>query len=921
VLGPLGFKNYFDDLPFGAKSEDEFMTILEALLNFCVAWRLKVNPEKTVLGVKSITHVGFVVSKEGVSIDPERTRDIVELTAPKSIKKVQSVLGVFNYVRNFIQGFSEKARFLTDKLNTVSKEVLAERGSTAKKRKQSEEVVALSVVKGSHASRKKEKVLPKFEWTEDDDRQFKLLKECVLQAPLLAQLNYELPIYIRCDASRFGAGAVLFQYDSRGYEHPVCYASRKFLAAERNWSTFSQEASTVVWALERFAEYTQGYHTIVECDHRNISFVKKSAMPQLARWRLRLQDMDFTIRFLAGARNLTADGLSRQHVDDVEVEMKDVIPECALPQDESLGADIAVMQVECAALYQEKIAELNTRARYDGVAVQREVTDVVKTDVADEVLEENAVDVDTSDTDSVTSDEEESEHGYDLNETGADGLLVHRFGENGERLNADGSIVEREEQQPAHLAIPLLDSDAEISAVHNDLSGHAGTYVTLQRALRNGRCWGTRKQMLYDIDSFILKCACCQKMRKRSSKSLVERHVISGSPFSELSIDLLKLPNPDAFGMAYVVVVVDNFSHWTSLIAVRNKSAFEAARALVKVTGDFGVPMRLRSDGGSEFVNGVIAGLLRMMGTTHHVVVPYTPTANGIVERANRSILERLREMIFSKRLVKHPEHVWSDLLPLVQRAINASVHSATGTSPAKILFGENLDLDRCLLSHMPSAKLLDVNRYVDALTYNQRIILEEADAHQSKLCAKVIAENHKAQRRKNRRGDFIDAKRKEIEVGDWVLIAPGPTYPLNKLAPRWLGPFRVVECAANSEVVCVEDTLKHKVRKFLRRQLELFDVRMMADVEGLKVVAETDGFEFPVESIMGHALVGEGGVGVNPEQLPPSFKRASRSKKSFQFLIKWTGYDEPSWVEYKVASKLVQFPGYVALLPGLKMD
>jgi hypothetical protein len=95
----------------------------------------------------------------------------------------------------------------------------------------------------------------------------------------------------------------------------------------------------------------------------------------------------------------------------------------------------------------------------------------------------------------------------------------------------------------------------------------------------------------------------------------------------------------------------------------------------------------------------------------------------------------------------------------------------------------------------------------------------------------------------------------------------------------------------------------------------------MLADVEGLKTVAETDGFEFPVEAIIGHALVEEGGVGVAPRQLPEAFKRGQRAKKSFQFLVKWTGYDEPTWVEYKVASRLVQFPGYVAMLPNLRMD
>lgn len=550
ILGPLGIKNYFDDLPFGAKTEDEFMIILEALLNFCVKWKLKVNPEKTVLGVTSITHVGFVISKDGVSIDPERTRDIAELTPPKSIKKVQSILGIFNYVRNFIEGFSAKAKFLTDKLGSEKIQK-----STKKGDKQSAGVAALSVTEGTG---KKVKVPLKFTWTEDDQRQFEALKKCVLQAPLLAQLDYELPIYIRCDASRFGCGAVLFQYDSRGYEHPVCYASRKFLPAEQNWSTFSQEASTVVWALERFQEYTQGYHTIVECDHRNISYVKKSAMPQLARWRLRLQDMDFSVRYLAGARNITADGLSRQHVDEVEVNMADVIPECALPEasetDSAMFKEIAAM--ECVA-----IAEYNVRPmsrKRVAITAEQSEEKLVEADPFDDFMEECVDEQSSSESEASDSepDEEDNVESRQLN-----------VGEGGIMLHDDGSEMRQPEQQPRHLVLPTSDANTEIALVHNDLVGHAGTYVTLQRALRNGRMWASRKQMLEDVDNYIRGCPCCQKMRKRSSGSLVQRHVISGSPFSELSIDLLKLPHPDAFGNEYVVVIVDHFSHWTTLVA------------------------------------------------------------------------------------------------------------------------------------------------------------------------------------------------------------------------------------------------------------------------------------------------------------------------------------------------------------------
>ena len=901
ILGPLDIKNYFDDLPFAANTEDEFLYILEALLNFCVEWKLKLNPEKTILGVTSITHIGFVISEKGVSIDPERNRDIRELTSPKSIKKVQSVLGIFNYVRNFIPNFSDKAKFLTDKLAAVPIQQFkvkrqAEFSSTEKSKKSLSENLAAETkvptaanaavsVKLASESKAVKKSVPVFTWTVKDEDDFQALKQCILDAPMLAQLDYSKPIYIRCDASRFGAGAVLFQYDERGYENVVCYASRKFLPAERNWSTFSQEAGTVVWALERFAEYTQGYHVIVECDHRNISFVKRSSMPQLARWRLRLQDCDFSVRYLSGPRNQTSDGLSRQHVDDVSVEFHDGMPECALldstNEQNQLFADISAIH-----------AAISPNEARDGAAVQLQdqIPDVEPTD-----------DSDSESSNSETEDEAE-------------------FGPQGQLLDENRQPISVAEPQPAHLQLPVLDAVSEFNNVHNDLVGHAGAFVTLQRALRNNRSWGTKKQMLSDIDSFIRACSSCQKMRKRKSSTFIDRHTISGSPFSELSIDVLKLPDTDSLGMKYVIVVVDSFSHWVSLVAVRNKSAFDAARALMHVVGNFGAPLRIRSDGGKEFLGGVLTGVSRLMGVSNHVLLPYTPTANGIVERANRSVLERLREMIFSKRLVRHTHHQWSDLLPMVQRSINASVHSATGTSPARILFGDNLDLDRCLLSAMPPSQTLNVQNYVDALTFNQRVIIEEADLYQSKMCDAIVKKSAAKQRVKAADGSLVNLPQKEFAIGDWVLVKPQPSYPLHKLAPRWFGPFQIENCSPDSSLVTVFDTLKAKRRQFLRKQIELFDVSFIADAEGLKTVAETDGFEFPVECILGHALITDGGLGSNAMQLPATFVRGNRKKTSFQFLLKWAGYEEPSWVSYRTASRLVQFPGYVSMLPGLNM-
>jgi hypothetical protein len=240
-------------------------------------------------------------------------------------------------------------------------------------------------------------------------------------------------------------------------------------------------------------------------------------------------------------------------------------------------------------------------------------------------------------------------------------------------------------------------------------------FTTLQRALTTNKgSWASRARMLADVDAFISGCECCQKFRKRRTQGS-HRFVIEGSPFAELSIDILKLPRADCHNCKYVVVIVDSFTRWTHTVAVEDKTALSAARALLQTIGIFGVPLTIRSDGGGEFINDVITALEHVLGTTHHKVSPYLHTGNSLAEKANRSILEHLRNLIFDKRLQFHGEHQWSDLLPLAQRIINSSFNSSIGCSPAALLFGENVDLDRCLLRAQPTSTSSDPTDYVNS--------------------------------------------------------------------------------------------------------------------------------------------------------------------------------------------------------------
>jgi hypothetical protein len=845
ILGIRGanIRNYFDDIAWGSSTEDEFMTVLQALLDFGVKHKLKYNLEKSCFGVDSITHVGFIANKDGIKIDPERTRDIVDLQEPKSTRKVQSILGVLNFVRNFIPNFSVKAKFLTDRLDkaTIKRDA------------------------------------KKFVWTDADAASFRELKELVLTAPLLSVLDYSAPIHIRCDSSRFGCGAVLFQFDIHGRELPVCYASRKYTSAETRYSTFQQEMGAVVWALERFLEYTQGYKVIVETDHRNIAYVKRSAMPQLARWRMRLEAFDFDVHYRCGAQQEVADGLSRSAVDeagvdDVAVCYGDVLPSKALSNASPLSTllPLHVDAVEMAApsiLYDDRQSPLSVLwAR----SPQRVAVEPFSASDASEVDSDDDIDL------------QAQQHQH------ADDVLQSLDWTNAQ------------------------DVKQEIMRAHNDMVGHGGVLVTLQRMLRRNVPNASRKIMLSAIDAFLSACPSCQKMRKRPADASINRRVIKGFPFEELSVDILKLPFPDAMGHLYVVTIVDNFSHWVSVYPCQNKSAVCAARALVHHMGVFGVPLRIRSDGGGEFVNDILLQLRQIMDCQHIIVHPYLHTANGIAERANRAILDKLRFMLFDRRIKNKTKVQWSDLLPFAQRIVNASFHSSIGTSPAQIIFGGNIDLDRCILSRRPAVSpTRPVSDYIAELSDSQYILMEAAELHQQQVHAKLIAKNQRENAGKPPR---------VFEPGELVLVKPlkdAKQSALGKLAPRLKGPLTVESIDGEDFLFAVNPVTRQRSR-VLTKQCELWNPALLEGIEGAKIVAQTDGFEFAVDSIIGHGFINADDAQA-VIQLPADHRR-SIPAKNYAFSVKWSGYEQPSWLPFKVASALPMFRDYVSRFPGLRM-
>ena len=92
------------------------------------------------------------------------------------------------------------------------------------------------------------------------------------------------------------------------------FASKTMNPHQKNYSVTEQECLAVVWAVELFKTMLMGKFFLLETDHQALRSILTTKNPEgrLARWIIKLQEMDFEIAFRPGARNKNTDFMSRE---------------------------------------------------------------------------------------------------------------------------------------------------------------------------------------------------------------------------------------------------------------------------------------------------------------------------------------------------------------------------------------------------------------------------------------------------------------------------------------------------------------------------------------------------------------------------------------------------------------------------------
>ena len=206
--------------------------------------------------------------------DPEKLRAITSYPIPRDVKELRQFLGLANYYRRFIEGYS----VIAEPLHKLTRKSAAG-----------------------------------YKWTDECGRAFLALQQRLVSPPILAYPQFAHKFTLATDASDSALGGILSQVIN-GQERVISYWSRQLNKAERNYSTVEREALAVVAAVKEFYPYLYGRPFTLYTDHNPLTSLHglKDTGGRLTRWLLYLQQFDMIVLYRPGRNNGNADGLSRR---------------------------------------------------------------------------------------------------------------------------------------------------------------------------------------------------------------------------------------------------------------------------------------------------------------------------------------------------------------------------------------------------------------------------------------------------------------------------------------------------------------------------------------------------------------------------------------------------------------------------------
>lgn len=270
--------SYLDDIVIYSKTLEEHVKHVQLVLDKLRENQLFCKLQKCEFFKPSIHFLGFIVSSDGLQVDPAKIEAIKTWQIPTTLTECRAFLGFIGFYRKFVKNHSTVVAPITDLTKT--------------------------------------KTGLKFKWTDAATKAFNEIKQLLTTAPLLVIPDPTKPYVLQTDCSGFAMGAVLQQDQGKGLQ-PISYFSRKLDEHQINYPTHQKEMLAIICALKEYEYLLKGspFQIIVNTDHRSLQHIntQQKLTGRQARWVEYLSEYgDIKIQYLAGKQMVLADALSRR---------------------------------------------------------------------------------------------------------------------------------------------------------------------------------------------------------------------------------------------------------------------------------------------------------------------------------------------------------------------------------------------------------------------------------------------------------------------------------------------------------------------------------------------------------------------------------------------------------------------------------
>ncbi len=284
LAGLPNVEKVVDDILIHGKDLESHTKNVREFLERCRQAGITLNPKKAKFAQESVKFAGYVVSRDGISADPDKVKAIAHFPKPTNLTDLRSFVGLAEQ----LAGFSNKVAAAMSPLRPLM-------------------------------SKNAE-----FYWTVHHDRAFEETKKALTSPPVLAMFDPKRPTMLQTDAARTrGLGYGLLQKDSQDNWRLVEANSRFITDTESRYAMVELELLAVQWAMKKCHNYLFGlprFELVV--DHQPlVSILDKQTLDCVQNTRIQnlkaaTGRYDFTTTWRKGKSHRIPDALSRSPVND-----------------------------------------------------------------------------------------------------------------------------------------------------------------------------------------------------------------------------------------------------------------------------------------------------------------------------------------------------------------------------------------------------------------------------------------------------------------------------------------------------------------------------------------------------------------------------------------------------------------------------